>query len=281
MTWRYAASRERDGPLWARLASVWRHRMLLRRMSERELRLRYAGSAIGRGWAIAFPLLLVLFYAAVFTFVFRGRLPGEEGEGTPQRYALYVLTGLLPWAAFTEVATRAAQTMSEHRSLVKHVMFPVQILPLTGIYGVAIPQLVGLVLLGAYAAWINGGPVWNLPLLLLTLVLQIGLLGGVAWLLGAVGALVRDVREALALLLTAGMFATPIFYAERDAPALLRIVLTLNPLTHLINCYRDAFHGGPLRHPESIPVLAVVSVMTLIFGFWVFDRSRVVLADVL
>ena len=281
MSWRYVEARDVDAPLLRRLLGVWRYRALLRRMSERDLRLRYAGTALGRVWAVIYPLLLVAFYAAVFTTVFRGRLGGSSADEAPARYAVYVVSGLLPWVAFTEVATRSVQTMAEHRNLIKHVQFPVQILPLGSLYGVALPHAVALLAFTAFAAWSAGGLRIDPIVLALALASFALFLAGVAWLLGALGALVRDLREVLAIALTAGMFVTPIFYVEQDAPAPLRALLQLNPMTHVIRAYRDAFHVGPTSHPESLVIVAPLALLVLIAGFWVFERVRVFLADIL
>src|SRR5688500_13308458 len=105
MSWRYVEARDVDAPLIRRLLGVWRYRELLRRMAERDVRLRYAGTALGRVWAVVYPLLIVAFYTVVFTTVFRGRLGASAVDEPPARYALYVVSGLLPWVAFTEVAT--------------------------------------------------------------------------------------------------------------------------------------------------------------------------------
>jgi lipopolysaccharide transport system permease protein len=277
MTWRYVEARDTDAPLPRRILGLWRHRRLLRRMAERDLRQRYAGSTIGYLWAAVSPLLFVALYTAIFTTVFRGRLsPG----GPPQEYALYVVSGLLPWVVFTEVASRATQVMAEHRSLVKFAVFPIQVLPLTALYTVAFSQAAGLIALIALAAWSAGGLPPALPLLAPALVLQAVFLAGVCWLLGAAGALLRDVREVITIALTAGMFLTPIFFTDADTPRLLRPVIELNPLTHLIRLYRDALLGGSL-HVASLAVFAVVALVTFVAGYVAFERARVFLSDVL
>src|SRR5436190_18770458 len=154
MSWRYVEASAAGGPLPLRLLAVWRHRRLLRRMAERDLRQRYVGSTLGFTWAVLNPLLFVAIYAVIFTFVFGGRL--SPGAPTAQ-YALYVVSGLLPWIAFSEVANRSTQAMSEHRNLVKYVVFPVQILPLTSLYATAFSQVVGLAALLLFAALVRGG----------------------------------------------------------------------------------------------------------------------------
>src|SRR5688500_5638555 len=174
MAWRYVEARDAGASLPVRLAGLWRHRALLRRMAERDLRQRYVGSGLGLAWAAIHPLLLIAAYALIFTFVFRGRL---RPDAPPAEYALYVLTGLLPWASISDVATRSVQVMAEHRGLVKFVVFPLQILPLTTVLAVGLSQAVGLVALLLITAVVRGLQPSLLLLVLvvpLQIVLQIG-----------------------------------------------------------------------------------------------------------
>jgi lipopolysaccharide transport system permease protein len=278
MTWRYVEARDLDAPLLYRLASVWRHRRLLQRMAKRELRQRHAGSALGFTWAILHPLIFVGAYALIFTFVFGGRL--SEGA-PPAQYALYVVSGLLPWMAFSEVAGKATQSMVEHRNLVKFAVFPVQILPLATLYAVAVTQLIGLAAVLVLKMWVSGGLDAAVLLLPPALLLQGVFLAGAAWLLGAVGTRFRDAKELVQLALMVGMFLTPIFYLEDSVPRPLRLLVTLNPLAHLVNLYRDALLGLGVRHPASFVVFALVAALTLVCGFALFDRARAYMSDIL
>lgn len=284
MTWRYVGALDADRPLLWRLVGIWRHRRLLKRMADRDLRLRYAGSTLGYAWAAIYPLLFIAIYAFIFTFVFRARL----GPQAPtEQYALYVISGLLPWVAFSEVAARATQTMAEHRNLVKHAIFPLQILPLTGIYAAAFSQVTGLLAALVLASLFGGGLSASVVLLIPALMLQLLFLAGVAWLLGALGAVLRDVKELVQVALMVGMFLTPIFYVEHDLPTALRPLMELNPMTHLLRLYREALLGTvPGMSTEqvllvSLPVFAVVAFVTLVAGFLVFERTRIFLADIL
>jgi lipopolysaccharide transport system permease protein len=278
MSWRYVEAAASTGPLVVRLGSTWRHRQLLRRMAERDLRQRYVGSALGFAWAVLNPLLFVSIYAIIFTFIFGGRL--SPGAPTAQ-YALYVVTGLLPWVSFSEVATRSTQAMGEYRNLVKYVVFPVQILPLTSLYATAFSQLVGLAAVLVFAVLVRGGLDPTVLLLPLVLLFQFVFLAGVAWFLGAVGAVFRDVKEILQVLLMIGMFLTPIFYVETLLPRPLRLLILLNPLTHLVRLYRDVLLGVGLQHPESFVTFGLMSLVLLLLGFLAFERTRLFLSDIL
>jgi lipopolysaccharide transport system permease protein len=277
VAWRYAEARDAGASLPVRLAGLWRHWALLRRMAERDLRQRYVGSGLGLAWAAIHPLLLITAYALIFTFIFRGRL---RPDAPPAEYALYVLTGLLPWASVSEVATRSVQVMAEHRGLVKFVVFPLQILPLTSVLVVGLSQAVGLVALLVLTALVRGLDT-SLLLLIVILPLQAVLLAGIAWLLGAIGAVARDVRDVVQILLTVGMFVTPIFFLERDLPAALRFAVALNPITHLVRLYRSAFLGGGLQDTLSLVVVAALALALVAIGFSLFERVRLFLSDLL
>ena len=148
MTWQYLGERPDERPLLMRLVGVARHFQAWRAIAERELRLRYVGSTLGLAWAVVHPLLFVGAYTFIFAFVFRARLAPDAPR---DQYALYVVLGLLPWVAVTDVATRATEAMASHRSLVKHVRFPLEVVPLYSLAASLLSLLIGLLVLLAGA----------------------------------------------------------------------------------------------------------------------------------
>ncbi len=277
MTWRYVEVRDRDGPLWRRFLGIWRQRQLLKRMAQRDVRQRYAGASLGTWWAVVNPLVFVGAYTLLFTVIFRARL---TPDAPPSAYAMYVVSGLLPWVAFTEVATRATQTVAEHRGLIKYTMFPAELLPLTGLYGAMLSQVAGFVVVAGISAVVSGslsvGALWIVP----ALACEVVFLAGVAWLLGAVGAAFRDAREVIQILLTAGMFFTPIFFDVSTLASPLRAVVLLNPIAPLIEAFRGALLGMPV---DAVRVggFAAFAVILAVAGFASFERVRGELADAL
>ena len=277
MTWRYVEVRDRDGPLWRRFLGIWRQRQLLKRMAQRDVRQRYAGASLGTWWAVVNPLVFVGAYTLLFTVIFRARL---TPDAPPSAYAMYVVSGLLPWVAFTEVATRATQTVSEHRNLIKYTMFPAELLPLTSLFGAISSQVIGLLIIIPLNGLFSGELSWNIVWILPGLVLQVVFLAGVAWTLASVGALLRDVREIIPIALTAGMFFTPIFYDPSSLPQIVRAVIAVNPLVPLLATFRAAIIGSPVN-PVTVSVFAVISIALVICGFATFERVRGELADTL
>lgn len=278
MTWQYLGERPDERPLHVRLIGVARHFQAWRAIAERELRLRYVGSTLGLAWAVVHPLLFVAAYTFIFAFVFRARLAPDAPR---DQYALYVVLGLLPWVAVTDVATRATEAMASHRSLVKHVRFPLEVVPLYSLAASLLSLLIGLLVLLPVLAWRQGGLPWGAVGLPLILLAQIAFTVGLAWLLGAVGAFLRDIKELVQITFMVGMFLTPIFYVESVLPDLLRPIIWLNPLAHLATLYRGALLTGMPFGALPVAAFGLATLVILVGGFAVFDRARRLLADIL
>jgi lipopolysaccharide transport system permease protein len=246
-------------------------------MAQRDVRQRYAGASLGTWWAVVNPLVFVGAYTLLFTVIFRARL---TPDAPPSAYAMYVVSGLLPWVAFAEVATRATQTVAEHRGLIKYTMFPAELLPLTSIFGAVASQCIGFILVVLINILLTGEIKVNIILLFLFLILQIMFLAGVAWMLASFGALLRDVRELIPIALTAGMFLTPIFYDPSNLPEVVRTIIVFNPMVPLLRVFRAAIIGTP-ADLVSLGFFSIISFVLCISGFAIFIRVRGELADTL
>jgi lipopolysaccharide transport system permease protein len=141
-------------------------------------------------------------------------------------------------------------------------------------------QVVGFVVVSGVSAFVSGNvaleALWIIP----ALITEVVFLAGVAWLLGAVGAAFRDSREIIQILLTAGMFFTPIFFDAQTLPPPLRAVVLLNPIAPLIEAFRGAILGT-LVDGARVAGFAAFAVLLALLGFASFERVRGELADAL
>ena len=102
-----------------------RQRPVITTFVQREIRTRYVTSALGIGWAVVRPLLLLGLYTFVFSYVLKVRF----GTDNPSDFAFAVFCGMVPWLAFADGITRATTAIPEHAPLVKRMRFPAEILP--------------------------------------------------------------------------------------------------------------------------------------------------------
>src|SRR4029078_3703696 len=87
---------------------------------------------------------------------------------------------------------------------------------------------------------------FHLTLLYIPLIfaVQLILVLGVSFILAAINAFFRDVEHLLNVFLTIWMYLTPIIYSPELIPAHLRPWFSLNPMTGIINAYRNTILYG-------------------------------------
>ena len=261
-------------PLWE-LPQRWD---LIASLTRRELASRYKGSAGGMLWAVMTPLVMI----GIFTFVFAKIFGARFGaRGSAWEFALYLFCGLLPWTAFSESVQLSTQTVVSHANLVKRVLFPLELLPVSHVLASFMNQMFGTValLIAALAIqrelhpsilWL---PVVAAPQILATL--------GAAWLVASLGVYLRDMVQAVSLILMAWLYVTPIIYPEAIVPEQYRMLLNLNPFTPLIRSYRQIMLEGSAPDWRGLAYFTAFAVVAFLFGYWWFARTRRGFADVI
>ena len=261
------------------LASLWRHRELIKASAKREVLGRYRGSAMGLLWSFFNPVFLLAVYTFVFSEVFKSRWGG--GSETKTEYALVLFAGLIVFNLFAECINRAPGLILANANYVKKVVYPLEILPVVGLLSALFHTAISLgVWLLAYLV-IFGVP--HLTVLYLPLVvLPFGLfIMGLSWALASLGVFLRDVGQVIGLITTMLMFLSPVFYPTTALPETYRQLLFLNPLTPVIEQTRAVLYFGM---PPDFNMLAVYWAATFIIawlGFAWFQKTRKGFADVL
>src|SRR3954469_8203414 len=190
------------------LARLVRYRGLIQSLVGRELKARYRGSFLGFFWSFINPLLLLLVYSFVFTFV----MPASH-DPRIEPYALFMFCGILRWTWFASSLNESAGVLISGGNLVKKVLFPAEILPIVSVLANMIHFFFGLPILAGFLLYyhrpLNAGELAFFPLVVLV---QLVLPMGLAFFLSALTVHFRDIRDILSNLLTFWFFATPIIY---------------------------------------------------------------------
>ena len=265
------------------LRHLLRYRGLIQSLVARELKARYRGSVLGFFWSFINPLLLLLVYSFVFSYV----MIGAHDERV-EPYALFMFCGILPWTWFSSSLTEAANVLISGGNLIKKVLFPAEILPIVTVLANMIHYFFGLVILAGFLLWyqrpLNVGELALFPLVVLV---QLVLTTAFALILSALTVHFRDIRDILSNLLTFWFFATPIIYPyfmfrdpltgqEKWQAQLLK----LNPFTHLAITYQEIlFFNGPVGHLKWLLVLGAISIGFFLLAYWLFDRLRDTFAE--
>ena len=261
------------------MSLMTRHRQLTWEMTKREMKDRYAGQAFGSFWTIGHPLILLLFYTFIFTYVFPWRAQGQTGIASDQ--PIYILSGLIPWLAFQDTMSKSCTVIVSNSNLVKQVIFPIEILPVKGVLTSLATQLIGTIFLICYVL-VNYHVLPLTYLLLIYLVIiQAMAMVGISYVFASVGVYFKDLKDFVGLFLTMGIFMAPILYHPGMLPKPAERLLFLNPFSHMVWCYQDACYFGAIQHPWSWFIFAVFSVISFYGGYRVFRKLKIMFGNVL
>lgn len=251
---------------------------LILSLARRELLARYKGSALGIVWALLTPIVMI----AIFTFIFAGIFGARFGSSASHwDYAVHLFCGLLPWTMFQEAVLQSSTTIVSHANLVKRVVFPLETLPIAQTLSSLGNQLFGTVALLVAIVIIRQ----RLPLTILwlpaLLIPQFLFTLGAAWLIASLGVFLRDIAQGISLFMMAWMFLTPIIYPESIVPARYHLFINLNPLTPLIRSYRRILIEGAPPDWAGLSYFSAFALVSFLFGYWWFARTRKNFADVI
>ncbi|MGL5081238.1 MAG: ABC transporter permease [Microcoleaceae cyanobacterium] len=256
---------------------------LLVTLVRRDLEARYKGSILGNLWPLLNQLSQLLIYTYVFSVVLQVKL---DIQGMPQdsriAFGLWLFAGLLPWLAFTNGLVQAATSVVSQPNLVKKVVFPLGLLPIVPICSAFIESLfglialVGLILLSTHTLPSN---LWLMPVVWLP---QLLLTAGLGYFTAGLTAFLRDVPQSLSVILNLWFYVTPIVYPAFKIPESWQLwVFWLNPMTAIVETYRDIILVGEIQHWGEWAMATIASIVIFSGGLWVYRRLRPAFADVL
>ena len=254
------------------LRDLWAFRELLYFLTWRDVKVRYKQTTLGVAWAIIQPLLTML----IFTLFF-GRLAGVPSDNIP--YPIFAYAGLLPWTFFANAISNSGNSLVGNANLITKVYFPRMIIPgaavTAGLVDFAIAFVILILLMIYYGVVVTW---WVLMFPLMVLLTTLLALGVGMW-LSALNVKYRDVRFVLPFLIQLWMFASPVIYPASFLPAKLRWLMSLNPLTGIIEGYRSSLFGRPFNW-SALLVSATITLALLVYSSYAFRRMERSFADI-
>ena len=245
------------------MGNLFRHRALAEILIGRDLKARYRGTVLGFLWSFASPLLMMLIYMLVF---------GVYMRIDQENYAIFLLCGLLPWTAFVSGINEGMGAMLANGGIIKKVHLPLEIFPLVGVttnlvhFVLSIPVILALSFASGLA------PSWHVLALPLVALLQFVFTYALALFFASLAVQFRDVVHIVPNLLMVWFYMTPVIYPAKMVPERFQALMVLNPMTWIIESYRDILFEHRLPNPSGLLGLTAVVSLSLVFGAWVFHR---------
>jgi homopolymeric O-antigen transport system permease protein len=254
------------------LKQTWAYRELLYFLIWRDVKVRYKQTVLGAAWAIIQPLFTMI----IFTLFF-GRLAGVPSDNVP--YPVFVYAGLLLWTFFANSLASSGNSLVGSQNLLTKVYFPRIIIPAATVGAGLVDLAIAFVVLGALMLYYGIAVTWSVLLVPLVIALTTLLALGVGMWLSALNVKYRDVRFALPFIIQLWMFVSPIIYPSSFVPAKWRWLLSLNPLTGLIDGFRAALFASPIKW-STLAISATITLAMLVYAAYVFKRMERTFADI-
>lgn len=256
---------------------LWRYRDLLVMFVKRDFLSFYKQTILGPFWFFIQPL----FTTIIYTFVF-GSLAAISTDGLPQ--PLFYLAGITAWNYFADCITKTSTVFKDNLHIFGKVYFPRLILPLSivvsNLIRFIVQMLLFLIMMGYY--YLNGEPLsihWTI-LIFPVLVLMMALLGlGLGLIVTAMTTKYRDLAFLVAFGVQLLMYTTTVIYPLSAAPAKFKRLIELNPMTGIIEAFRYAFLGKGEFSVWSVGYSGLVTLIVLILGIVIFNRTEKTFVD--
>jgi len=260
------------------LALVWRQRVLLRRMTWREISSRYRESALGTIWAVINPLLMLSIYTFVFGYMLKSHWPGQGDSKL--LFAVTLFAGLIVNTMFAETINSSTKVIVENANYVKKVVFPLEMLPLMLLGNALFHAAVSFGILIVANALVGTGLHWTMLLLPVVMIPIVLATAGAAWVLASLGVFLRDASQIVGFVTAFMMFLSPIFYPLSSFPPVMQKWLFVNPLTLPVVQVRQVVIDGALPGWRELAISYALGLVVAALGLWVFERTRRGFADV-
>ena len=256
-----------------RLRDLWEYRELLYFLTWRDIKVRYKQTVLGAAWAVIQP-----FFTMVVFSLFFGKLARIPSDGIP--YPIFSYAALVPWTFFANGVSQSANSLVGSSRLITKIYFPRLTIPIAPVLSGVVDFMLAFLVLLAMMLFYGITPTINVVWLPFFLLLALATALGTGLWLSALNVQFRDVRHAMAFLLQAWMFATPIAYPSSLLDEPWRTLYGINPMVGVVEGFRWALLGTETAPQPTIILSSIVALALLIGGTFYFRRMEKTFADV-
>lgn len=265
-----------------RVRAIVARRRILGLLVVRDLKVKYASSALGYFWTVLEPLLMGLVYWFVFTKIF------DRGGGVAREpYIVFLLAGLLPWNWASQVISASTRSITSEARLVRSTNLPREIWVLRTVASKFAEFLFSIPVLIIFLVATQTGVNWRIIYWPVAIGMQWVALLGIALILAPVTVLMTDIQNIIRVVLRMLFYMCPVLYGAHAVltnpriPGWIKQVYEFNPFTAILSMYRGAIF--PDQHPGWGLILhgGTSCLVLLVTGAYVFrSLERSVLKEV-
>ncbi len=238
---------------------------LLSQLIRQQMTLRYRRTALGYLWTLLNPLMMILIMGVVFSSLFKEDL---------FQFTAFLFAGMIPWNFINGVVSQSGAAYISNEGLIKKIYIPKIIFPLSIVVTLFVDTLLSFTVLLFLIIVLGGQISWAIIFVPVALILLLLFAVGVSLIVSIANVFYRDLQYILTIVMQGLFYLTPVLYIKDKMPTVLSELVSLNPLTPLIEIFRAPISYRLLPGYYTLCIAIMISFGTLAIGVWLFLRQE-------
>lgn len=247
------------------LQNFKKFRPLLGELIARDIKIKYRKSVLGVLWTLLNPLFMMIILSVVFSNLFKFDV---------ENYSVYLLSGQLIFNFYSESTTMSMSAILDNGPLIKKIYVPKYLFVVSRVFSSTIN------LLASFTALICVMLATRVELHYMVLLVPIPLIFivvfslGVGLVLSSLTVKFRDIMHLYSVFVTALMYLTPVIYPMSILPEWLKPIVSLNPVTNILQMLRNIMIYNMAPGIKSIIIAIIECAFMLVIGLYVFYKNQ-------
>lgn len=238
---------------------------LLSELVARDIKIKYRRSVLGVLWTLLNPLFMMIILSVVFSSIFKFDI---------ENFPLYLLSGQVIFNFFNDATTSSMTSIIGSAALIKKVYVPKYLFVVSRVFSSFINLMAAFTALIFVMVAMRAELHWTVILAVFPLTMIVTFSLGMGMLLAALTVKFRDIMHLYSVFMTGLMYLTPVIYPMSILPEPVRLVVSLNPLTNIVEMFRDVMLYNAVPTFSSLLIGIIESIIILVLGMYVFYKNQ-------
>ena len=238
---------------------------LLSELVARDIKIKYRRSVLGVLWTLLNPLFMMIILSVVFSSIFKFDI---------ENFPLYLLSGQVIFNFFNDATTSSMTSIIGSAALIKKVYVPKYLFVVSRVFSSFINLMAAFTALIFVMVAMRAELHWTVILAVFPLTMIVTFSLGMGMLLAALTVKFRGIMHLYSVFITGLMYLTPVIYPMSILPEPVRLVVSLNPLTNIVEMFRDVMFYNAVPTFSSLLIGIIESIIILVLGMYVFYKNQ-------
>ncbi len=248
-----------------RKASAFQYFFVIRELTSREIKRKYARSSLGILWSVLNPLLTMVVMSLIFSTMFRHSI---------ENFPIYYLTGQIFWTLFSTATNSSMTALVDNKSLLIKAKLPKQTFVLSRVYTALVnfgyTSIAYVLMLAVFRVKLHPSAF----LVLVDILFAMAIATGVGYALSVEYVFFADIKYLYGVFLTLLMYFSAIFYPVTRLSEGMQKIIAYNPVYLTIQFARQCVMYGEVPDAQTWIRLILWSAGSLIAGWLMFKKRE-------